>query len=123
MKKKATKSTSHPRIWGTLSDKDYRLIGKIAKRAIERAKLVEAGGSILVNRGHLDLVMDLEVCHSRHFKLRLREMLDTKDTFSLMHDIYMIAGSINKETLGWDGLGVPRFTKSLVKHAKAGVAN
>lgn len=122
MKKKATKYTSHRRIcrFGRWV-KDFRLIGKIAKRAIEQAN--RDGGSILVNRGHLDLVMDLEVCHSRHFKLRLQEMLDTKDTFSLMHDIYMIAGSINKETFGWDGLGVPRFTKSLAKHAKAGVAN
>lgn len=96
--------------WGTLSKGDYQLIGKVAKRAIERDIELVGDQSRLAKRGQLDLVMDLEVCHARHFQLRLKEMLSTKDTFSLMHDIYMIAGSINKETFGWDGLGVPRFS-------------
>lgn len=95
----------------TPSKKDYGLIGKIAKRAIKlEAKFIP--NSRLVDRGITDLMMDLTVCHSKHFKLRLSEMLDTKDTFSLMHDIYMIAGSVNKENLGWDGLGSPRFTET-----------
>ena len=99
----------------TPTAEDYRLIGRVAKRAIKlEAKLTCWGGphSRLGDRGQTDLMMDLTVCHSKHFKLRLSEMLKTKDTFSLMHDIYMIAGSVNKETLGWDGLGSPRFTKA-----------
>jgi len=104
--------------WGTLGIKDYRLIGKIARKAIARD--VELSRSLrepsrLAKRGQVDLVMDLEVCHAKHFRLRLREMAETKDTFSLMHDIYMIINSINRETFGWNGLGVPRFTKSSVK--------
>ena len=117
MKKKLLRTKKEFK-WGTLPERDYRLIGKIAKRAINRdSQLAESLGtsSTLAKRGHTDLVMDLEVCHAHHFKLRLKEMLETEDTFSLMHDIYMIAGSVNKETFGWDGLGVPRFTKSSKK--------
>jgi hypothetical protein len=100
----------------TPSAEDYRLIGKVANRVI-KLELAWWGGphsphTWLGDRGVTDLMMDLTVCHSKHFKLRLSEMLKTKDTFSLMHDIYMIAGSVNKETLGWDGLGSPRFTKA-----------
>jgi hypothetical protein len=103
----------------TPSKKDYGLIGKIAKRAIKlELELTWWGGphSWLGDRGITDLMMDLTVCHSKHFKLRLSEMLKTKDTFSLMHDIYMIARSVNKETLGWDGLGSPRFTQTRLAH-------
>ena len=99
----------------TPSAEDYRLIGKIATRAIKlETKLAWWGGphSLLGDRGQTDLMMDLTVCHSKHFKLRLSEMLKTKDTFSLMHDIYMISRSVNKENLGWDGLGSPRFTQA-----------
>jgi hypothetical protein len=100
----------------TPSKKDYELIGKVANRAINlEAKFIP--NSRLVDRGVTDLMMDLTVCHSKHFKLRLSEMLKTKDTFSLMHDIYMIAASVNKENLGWDGLGSPRFTKTRLAHA------
>ena len=106
MKKKLKTTTKQ-----TPSKQDYGLIGKIAKRAIKlEAKFIP--NSRLVDRGITDLMMDLTVCHSKHFKLRLSEMLKTKDTFSLMHDIYMIASSVNKENLGWDGLGSPRFTKT-----------
>jgi len=100
----------------TPSAEDYRLIGKIAQRAIKlEAKFIP--NSRLVDRGQTDLMMDLTVCHSKHFKLRLSEMLKTEDTTSLMHDIYMIAASVNKENLGWDGLGSPRFTKTRLAHA------
>jgi len=114
MKKKQLRTKKEFK-WGTLNIKDYRLIGKIAKRAIERDIEVVGDHSKLAKRGQVDLVMDLEVCHAHHFKLRLQEMAETKDTFSLLHDIYMIAGSVDKETFGWNGLGVPRFTKSSVK--------
>lgn len=117
MKKKLLRTKKEFK-WGTLPEKDYRLIGKIAKRAIERdVELSDQLGSPswLARRGQTDLVMDLEVCHARHFKLRLKEMLETEDTFSLMHDIYMIINSINRDNFEWDGLGVPRFTKSSVK--------
>jgi hypothetical protein len=103
----------------TPSAEDYRLIGKVAKRAINleaKTRLYEALPSSLEDRGVTDLMMDLTVCHSKHFKLRLSEMLKTKDTFSLMHDIYMIAASVNKENLGWDGLGSPRFTQTRLAH-------
>ena len=95
----------------TPSKQDYQLIGKVAKRAI---KVIEEKipHSKLADRGITDLMMDLTVCHSKHFKLRLSEMLKTKDIFSFLHDIYMIADSVNKETLGWDGFGSPRFTES-----------
>jgi len=117
MKKKQLRTKKEFK-WGTLNIKDYRLIGRIARKAIARD--VELSRSLrkpstLAERGQLDLVMDLEVCHAHHFKLRLQEMAETKDTFSLLHDIYMIAGSVDKETFGWNGLGVPRFTKSSVK--------
>jgi hypothetical protein len=95
----------------TPSAEDYRLIGKVAKRAITTIKKA-VPTSRLVDRGVTDLMMDLTVCHSKHFKLRLSEMLKTKDIFSLMHDIYMIAESVNKTTLGWDGFGSPRFTQT-----------
>ena len=114
MKKKQLRTKKEFK-WGTLPERDYRLIGKIAKRAIERDIEVVGDNSPLAELGQLDLVMDLEVCHAHHFKLRLQEMLDTEDTFSLMHDIYMIIGSVDKKTFGWNGLGVPRFTKSSVK--------
>jgi len=93
------------------SAKEFRLIGKVAKRAITVIKKV-VPTSRLVDRGVTDLMMDLTVCHSKHFKLRLSEMLKTKDIFSLMHDIYMIADSVNKTTFGWDGFGSPRFTQT-----------
>jgi hypothetical protein len=105
-----------PKTKQTPSAEDYRLIGKIAQRAIKlESKFIP--NSRLVERGPTDLMMDLTVCHSKHFKLRLSEMLKTEDTTSLMHDIYMIAASVNKENLGWDGLGSPRFTKTRLAHA------
>ena len=106
MKKKLKPTTKQ-----TPSKQDYQLIGKVAKRAITAIKKV-VPSSRLVDRGINDLMMDLTVCHSKHFKLRLSEMLKTKDIFSLMHDIYMIAESVNKTTLGWDGFGSPRFTET-----------
>jgi hypothetical protein len=115
MKKKLKPATKQ-----TPSAEDYRLIGKLAKRAINieaKKRLYGEPPSRLQDRGVTDLMMDLTVCHSKHFKLRLSEMLKTKDTFSLMHDIYMIAASVNKENLGWDGLGSPRFTKTRLAHA------
>jgi hypothetical protein len=115
MNKKKQKPTTKQ----TPSKQDYQLIGKVAKRAIKlEPELAWWGGphSWLGDRGQTDLMMDLTVCHSKHFKLRLSEMLKTKDTFSLMHDIYMIAASVNKENLGWDGLGSPRFTETRLAH-------
>ena len=115
MKKKLKPTTKQ-----TPSAEDFRLIGKVAKRAINiesKKRLYGEPPSRLEDRGVTDLMMDLTVCHSKHFKLRLSEMLKTKDTFSLMHDIYMIAASVNKENLGWDGLGSPRFTKTRLAHA------
>ena len=115
MKKKLKPTTKQ-----TPSSEDFRLIGKVAKRAINiesKTRLYGEPPSRLEDRGVTDLMMDLTVCHSKHFKLRLSEMLKTKDTFSLMHDIYMIAASVNKENLGWDGLGSPRFTKTRLAHA------
>jgi hypothetical protein len=107
MKKKKLK----PATKQTPSAEEFRLIGKVAKRAITVIKKV-VPTSRLVDRGVTDLMMDLTVCHSKHFKLRLSEMLKTKDIFSLMHDIYMIADSVNKTTFGWDGFGSPRFTQT-----------
>jgi hypothetical protein len=111
MKKKLKPTTKQ-----TPSSEDFRLIGKVAKRALKVIEK-EVPNSRLVDRGITDLMMDLTVCHSKHFKLRLSEMLKTKDIFSLMHDICMIADCVNKETLGWDGFCSPRFTKTRLAHA------
>jgi len=86
--------------WGSAPKSDLRLIHKIAGRACEDKRLE-----------WMSLAMDLEVCHVKHFPLRLKEMLTTKDKFSFFHDIYMIVNSINRRTFGWETLGVPRFSK------------
>jgi hypothetical protein len=100
--------------WGTLKDSEYKWIFKIANRAIERVQSNTEKGQKpcpLVKRGVHSLIMDLEVCHAKHHKLRLKEMAETEDNFSFMHDIHMIVNSINRKTYGWDTIGMPRFSR------------
>jgi hypothetical protein len=100
--------------WGSLTLSDTKLIHEIAKRACERDKFLSDGTEFpprLYDRGTTDLAMDLEICHVKHHRLRLSEMAETKDSFSFMHDIYMIVGSIDRKSYGWVGLGVPRFAE------------
>lgn len=89
--------------WGSLSKSDSRLIFKIVARARARKEDKRLDG--------ISLAMDLQVCHVKHFPLRLKEMLTTKDNYSFSHDIYMILNSINRKTFGWDDIGVPRFAR------------
>lgn len=100
IKKNRIKRTDGGFEWGNLPKSEAKLIHKIAGRACEDDKKLN----------WLSLVMDLEVCHVKHFPLRLKEMLGTKDKFSFFHDIYMIVNSINRRTFGWDDIGVPRFS-------------
>ena len=99
--------------WGTLTSTEHKLVREIAEKAIKRnIKTAKALNSqpFLKTHGFINLAMDLEVCHVKHFKLRLKEMAKTKDYFSFMHDIYMIVNSIDRETYGWNGIGMPRFS-------------
>jgi len=97
--KKKIKRTDGGFDWGSLPKAELKLIYKIAARACKDDKRLD----------FVSLAMDLQVCHAKHFRLRLKEMLATKDNFSFSHDIYMIVGSINRKTFGWDDIGVPRF--------------
>jgi len=100
--------------WGTLTSNERKWVNEITNKAIKRnIKTAKALNSqpFLKMHGFVNLAMDLEVCHVKHFRLRLKEMSKTKDHFSFMHDIYMIVNSINRETYGWDSIGMPRFTE------------
>ena len=115
-KKKPTKKLAKPDYyyWDGVTKTELKWIHKIAHRACERdQKIAESIGDKgrVAARGVMDMSMDLELCHAKHHKLRLKEMAETKDNFSFMHDIYMIVNSINKDTYGWDTLGVPRFSR------------
>ena len=58
----------------------------------------------------LDLKMDLGATHLV-YPLRLDEMAETEDKFSLLHDVVGIAAHLNRETGELEHHFVPRFAR------------
>jgi hypothetical protein len=63
--------------------------------------------------------ISLFICHSKFYPLRLEDMLSSKDTFSLAHDLVGIDRSIDKDKVDWSGdkLFLPRYADGKKKGA------
>lgn len=63
--------------------------------------------------------ISLAICHSKFYPLRLKEMLLSDHTFSLVHDIVGIERAIDKDKVDWSGdkYFVPRYSNPKKKGA------
>lgn len=81
---------------------DHRLLGKIAKRAVEMAR--ESG----IEYRFSDAVMDVTACHANGTPLRLTALLEADD-FNFSHDVFGIRRYLDRETGALTDCFVPRF--------------
>jgi len=63
--------------------------------------------------------INLLICHSKYYPLRLKEMFENKDLSHLIHDIVGINIALDKDKIDWSGdkLFVPRYTDTKKKGA------
>jgi hypothetical protein len=79
------------------------LIQKIVDRLIRESVVFR-------DSDRLGLEMDLVSCHFNAIPLRLDEMLNTADKFSLFHDVVGIHSNLDRNTGKLNGHFLPRFT-------------
>lgn len=86
-----------------VSKADSETIQKIAARAFEMAK-----GRTWATR--LDCSMDITACHANGCPLDLQDLLNADD-FNFSHDVFGIAGTLDRSTGELTGIFRPRFAK------------
>jgi hypothetical protein len=59
----------------------------------------------------LSLMMDLTACHANGNPLRLRDLVETEDDFSFVHDVGGIRRHINRDTGKLENCFSPRFSR------------
>lgn len=84
-----------------VSAKDAALIKKITDRAVKMSGM---------QRGGLDIQMDITCCHLNAVRLRLEDWLYAND-FNFEHDLYGILNCLNRRTGKIKGEFIPRFAK------------
>ncbi len=89
---------------------EYKLIAKIAKRAVKMA------ASFGLKYDHLSCVMDISSCHAE-IPLHL-ELLLTADDFNFSHDVFGIYKHINRNTAKMEGCFLPRYAQSQLAAAE-----
>lgn len=85
-----------------MSATEYRLVAKIAKRAVQMA--VE----LKIPYEYTDCEMDLTACHANGCPLRLEELLGADDG-NFGHDVFGIRRFINRSTGKVNQVFCPRY--------------
>lgn len=83
------------------SKKDENIIRKIVERVFESFKFTGT---------KLDLMMDLEACHSNGNPLDFKKLLGFDD-FNLLHDVYGIRNHLNRNNGKLENCFLPRCSK------------
>lgn len=83
-----------------VSNKEYKIIRKIAQRAVRELKI----------RDRIDFEMDIVATHCNGCPLRLKEFMEADD-FNFFHDIIGIQNNLNRKTGKLEGFFVPRFAR------------
>lgn len=81
---------------------EFRVIQKIAKRAVEIAERHD------VEYDLQDALMDINACHSNGTPLRLDALLEADDD-TFVHDVFGIRRHLNRETGKLENCFVPRL--------------
>ncbi len=89
--------------WSTDKD-EIELEDKIAYRAVSMAEKL---GITLI---HIDVVMDLDACHSNGCPLKLAELL-AADDFNFAHDVLGIKAHIDRKTGKLASCFLPRYAQ------------
>lgn len=88
----------------TATNEEREVIRRIAVRAIAIMDKYVPDHEV----EDMDIIMDLEACHSNGCPLRLAEM-EQADDFNLMHDIGGIGNNLNRKTGKLHEGFLPRF--------------